>query len=169
MGFVWRCLFLCFLCPLTAALGADSAANGGAKISAPSYSHLSINDEEAKTIWHIVDTIADHNPIMLGLKRGDLEKQGEKLSRVHPLRFLGTIFTDPHLKVCMRDIRGSIFKWMGFMGGLEDQLEVELERGNLIPYLPGFCKAVGANPDQVEALVRKKDWRGFVDYLIKLD
>lgn len=136
------------------------------------YTHLPITEKEAKIIWSIIDTIANSNLIALGFKKGDLEEKGRKINHVHPLRFLGTVFSDPYLKSCMKEIRSSYFKWNGFfegssIQGFSNRMDQEYKRNNLLPYIVGFSQAVNANPDQVRVYIQKRDWEGLVRYLIK--
>lgn len=134
-----------------------------------SYSQLPITAKDAETIYVIVDTLSSHNVLMLGLKKWELEEKGESVSHVHPLRFLAAIFSNPHLKGCMREVRTSSFKWDGFMGPLGKRLDKELRQGELVPYLPEFSSAVGADPKKVETYAQAKDWNGLVEYLMKID
>lgn len=136
------------------------------------YVALPITQDEADTIYKIVDTVANTNVLKLAIKQGDLEKKGKKVQGVHPLKFLGTIFANPFLKSCMREIEDSYFKWDGFVygpsgnDGLANRLSLESDKNNMLPYLPGFCQAVKANPDAVRSYIQKRDWEGLVRYLI---
>jgi len=138
------------------------------------YALLPITEKEAEIIWSIIDTMANNNLIVLGFKKSDLEKKGNKINHVHPLRFLGTVFSDPYLKSCMKEIRTSYFKWNGFFdgpsgNGFAHRMEQEYNRNNLLPYVAGFSQAVKGNPDQIRAYIQKRDWEGLVKYLIKGD
>ena len=113
--------------------------------------------------------MAHNNPIKLGFKKKDLEKKGRKINHVHPIRFLGTVFSDPYLKGCMKDIRESYFKWHGFVDGYSVRMEEEHDKGNLLPYVNSFCQIVNGNPDQVRAFIMKRDWEGLMRYLVRLD
>lgn len=131
------------------------------------YSLLAISDTEAEIIWKIIDTMANHNVIKLALKKKDMEKKGRKINHVHPLRFLGTIFSNPYLRECMREVRDSYFKWEGFLGGVKGRMEEEYSQNNLLLYVQGFSQSVKANPDQVRMYLQKKDWEGLCKYLVK--
>jgi hypothetical protein len=139
------------------------------KEASNAYTLLPITDKEADIIRKIVETIAENNPIALGFKKSDLEAKGKKINHVHPLRFLGTVISNPDLKACLKEIRTSYFKWWGFMDGLSNRLEQEYARNNLLPYVAGFAKALNANPDTVRSYIQKKDWEGLVKYLLKVD
>lgn len=134
------------------------------------YSLLVATESELEIIGKIVDTLATNNPISLGLKKSDLEKKGKKINHVHPLRFLGTILSDPHLKGCLRKIKGTYFQWNAlFVEGLAPRLEQEAARHNVLPYISSFCQVVKANPEQVRVYVLKRDWDGMIKYLLKVE
>ncbi len=133
------------------------------------FTRLPITPDEAETIWKIIDTVANNNVLKLGLKKGDLERKGKKVHHVHPLKFLSTIFSDPHLRKCMKDVRDSYFKWSGFMGGLEERMNEEWEKNNLYPHVNGFSALVKAHPDQVRMFIQARDWEGLVKYLIRVE
>lgn len=131
------------------------------------YELLFIKQYEADIIWEIIDTLANNNLVVLGLNAFHLEKQGKKIHHIHPLRFLGTIFSDPYLKACMKEIKTSDFKWNSFLDGLSERMDQEYEKDNLLPYVFHFSQAVKANPDQIRGYIQKRDWKGVVKYLIK--
>jgi hypothetical protein len=138
------------------------------------YAGLPITQEEADTIYKIVDIVATTFAPKLLFKQDDLKKKGKVVQAVHPLKFMGTIFGNPHLKKCLREIEDSPFpqKWDGFMygpsgdDGLANSLDLQTDKNNMLPYLPGFCQAVNANIDHVRAYVQKRDWEGLVRYLL---
>lgn len=132
------------------------------------YATLPINEGEAQLIYEIIDIMATHNLAKLLLKKSEMEKRGKKVHHVHPIRFLGTVFTNPYLKKCMAEIMDSFFKWDGFISGLSERLDEEYQKENILPYVPGFCQAVKANPDQVRFYIQKRKWEDLVIYLIKL-
>jgi hypothetical protein len=132
------------------------------------YANLSITEGEAQLIYEIIDIMATHNLAKLLLKKSEMEKRGKKVHHVHPIRFLGTVFTNPYLKKCMAEIMDSFFKWDGFISGLSERLDEEYQKENILPYVPGFCQAVKANPDQVRFYIQKRKWEDLVIYLIKL-
>ncbi len=137
-------------------------------MSAPEelFEQLSITEEDRTMIYRIIDTMARDNVIKLGWKRKSMEKKGRKVRHVHPLRFLGHVFSDPHLHHCMREVHRSGFKWNGFIDGMKDRIEEEAERGGLVPYVPGFAKQVQRNEQKIRHYIEKRDWEALVRYLL---
>jgi hypothetical protein len=133
------------------------------------YARLPITEKEAQIIWEIIDTMANKNLLQLGWIKKDMERLGQKITHVHPLRFLGTIFADPHLRECMKEVRSSYLKWNGFLDGLTGRLEEEYKRNNLLPHVSGFAATIKANPEQVRNFLQKKEWEKLVKYLLKIE
>lgn len=133
--------------------------------SAP-YDTLLISGEEKHLIAKLLTTMADNNVIKLLFEKKKLEKIGERIHHVHPMRFLGTVFTDGRLSSSMKEISRSGFKWDGFMEGFAERMRGEAKRGNLLPYVPGFAEAVHRNPEEIAAYIERLDFEGLVKYLI---
>lgn len=127
---------------------------------------LPLDDNERKLIASIITTMAEKNILKLGLMRKTLEKKGRKIHHVHPLRFLGYIFSTPHLKISMQRIKKSHFKWDGFIDGLSKKMREEAHSDNLARYVPGFAQYLQINADQVMDYIAKHDWEGLVYFLL---
>lgn len=127
---------------------------------------LPIDDNEKKIISSIIITMAEKNVIKLGLMRRTLEKKGKRIHHVHPLRFLGYIFSTPHLKTSMNKIKRSGFKWDGFIDGLSKKMRDEAGDNNLVRYVPGFSRFLNIESEQVMKYIHRQDWEGLVRFLL---
>src|SRR5438105_2983812 len=85
------------------------------KVKDPTYQELVCTEQDVAKIYEIVTTIADTNKISLLFKQSHLKELGAQINHVHPLKFLSTVFTDPHLKTCMFYIWNDSFKRSGFI------------------------------------------------------
>lgn len=131
------------------------------------FSQLPVTEEEQRRLRQVIQTVANNNPFQLGLKFSELSKEEAALEHVHPLRALAVFVTDPYTKQCLVKIVKSYFKGSNFINKTSERLRQEGNRSNLLPYVPGFCQAIKANPDQVRAYIHNKDYEGLVKYLIK--
>jgi hypothetical protein len=131
------------------------------------YNQLPLSHGEQKIIHHIVTTMAEKNLVKLLLEKKKLEKKGRQIQHVHPLRFIGYIFADSHLRHCMHKIRKSAFKWSGFIDGFAGRMDEEAACGNLDPYLFGFAQSLQLSPDVVQGYLHHHDWEGLVRFLTK--
>lgn len=132
------------------------------------YIQLPLKPEESKVIGEIIEAIGNHGWIWLGVHQTELREKEKQIKHVHPLRFLGEIFSNANLKGCMRRVEKDTLTWKGFMKGLKPNMEKELQRNNLYRYLDGFCQAVRADPDKVKAFIQKHEWEKLVRYLIQI-
>ena len=118
-------------------------------------------------IYTIISTMAENNVITLAFKRSELDHLGKKIHHVHPMRFLGTVFSNPYLKKCMEEIADSHFKWNGFIDGFGARMDGEADRHNLHRYARGLCKAIKADHDLVAPYIDHRNWEGLVKHLIR--
>ena len=131
------------------------------------YDTLLITAEEKVIIGRLLMTLAEDNVFKLLMERKRLERWGEQIGHVHPVRFLGTVFTDPRLTYCMREIKRSSFKWDGFVDGFAERMQEEAEKNNLVKYVQGFAAAVNRDPEGLYPYFEKADFEGLVKYLLK--
>src|SRR5258708_1989893 len=86
----------------------------------PSYQKLVCTEEDRQNIGYIITTMAENGLLTLYFQyKGDLTHRGAEIVHVHPLRFLGVIFSDPNLKECMKKIFPSNAKRDRFMRDLK--------------------------------------------------
>ncbi len=137
-------------------------AGGGTE---PFY-QLPLNDKERRHIWTIITTMSEKNIFQLAFEKGSMEKRGNKINHVHPMRFLGYIFSEPELKSCVKNIKKSSFKWDAFVDGFARRMKEEYSNNNVMQYIPGFSQQVGANPDKVKHYIQNKDWEGLIKSLM---
>ncbi len=131
-----------------------------------SFSKLPLNEEDKVIIDTIITTMAQKNVLQLGLSKRNLERNGKKINHIHPLRFIGYIIQDPELKSSLKEIKKSGFKWHGFLRGFERRLKEEMQRGNLLVYIPEFSKDLHMNEKQVKEFVVQENWEELLNFLI---
>ncbi len=140
----------------------------------PCYAHASafyelpISESEKQGITKLVKSMGTLSLYKLLWKKSELEKIGKRIDNVHPLRFLGHIFSNPRLKGYMPEITKSSFKWKNFMKGLANRLTREHSSGNVEPFILGFSEYIGADQSRIKAYAANYDWEGLVHYLIAL-
>lgn len=131
-----------------------------------SFYKLPLAEKEGKVITHIITTMSDNSIYKLLWKKSEIERMGDSIHHIHPLRFLGHIFHSQKLHNCMRTVRRSYFKWNGFMKGLATRMDQEMRKDNVLPHIYGFCDYVNADPEHVISFVKRHDWEGLVKFLI---
>lgn len=128
---------------------------------------LRISQDEGKVIEEIVTTLGKNSLVSLGFKKGHLKNLGKQLRGIGCLQFLGYIFTKDELKLHMKAIQNSSFKWSGFMDGLKPGFEKEAKSNKLFEELPGFAATVHADYNKLLTKAKEGDWDEFVKTLIE--
>lgn len=131
------------------------------------YERLPISGDEKQKIAKILTTMAENSVFQLLFERKFLERLGQEVHHVHPIRFLGTIFSDPRLVNCMFTIRTSGFKWGGFVDGVSERLKGEIRAGNVDLYIPGFAHQLHIKAADIEAYIHRRDIEGLVLFLME--
>lgn len=131
------------------------------------YQQLSISVTDKQNISSILTTMAENNVFKLLFQKKRLEKLGRDINHVHPIRFLGTVFSDQRLIHCMYEIRRSTFKWDGFLDGFSQRFKEEVKAGNVKPYIPGFAAALNIKAEDIQAYINYNDFEGLVIYLME--
>ncbi|KAG6559949.1 hypothetical protein RHABOEDO_000197 [Candidatus Rhabdochlamydia oedothoracis] len=132
-----------------------------------SFYQLPLLEEDKKNISIIIKTMAEKGLLKLLLLQNDLEKKGDQVNYIHPLRFIGYIFSNEELKNCMRQIKTSRFKWNEFIKGFSHRMDEEYAVDNLIRFIPEFVEQVyPQHPERIEVFIKKKSWEEFVTDLL---
>ena len=107
-------------------------------------------------------------PLQLWRMEDELERLGDNLNPVHPLKFLATIIVDPAMKEQLRSFFKNLlpFKKDGFMRGLNRTLPKELENGTLYTHVAAFAKEVNVREEMIRPYLDKRDWEGLVRSLL---
>jgi len=133
------------------------------------FSKLPITDPEIAMIKDIIHTVGGTwAPLLFG-RREELRGKKAQLNHIHPFRSLAVFVSDAKTKYYLNEIMSDSLKRGEFLDDFCGRMKKEAEKNNLLTYLPGFCQAVRANPDQVLLFVANKDYIGLIHYLIQLN
>jgi hypothetical protein len=127
---------------------------------------LRLLDKDKKRIDKLIKELADSSYWSLLRRKKEFDKLKEKIEPIHPLRFIGYIYSKDSLKKRMPRIQNESLKWNRFVSSFGDRMSKEASHGNLLPYLPGFCQLLGVNPRDVEHFIQKRDWKKLLDFLM---
>lgn len=144
----------------------DDGIDEAAAANAISFYGLPIHLWEKKIIEKIVTSLAEKTLTQLLLDRKEMEKRGDQVRHVHPLRFMGIVFGDSYLKSCLPQFRNQAFKWSNFIAGFADRMKEELAKNNLLQHIDGFADYLGADAGKIRELVNKGQFEEIVNYLI---
>ncbi len=128
---------------------------------------LPCSEQDRENIYEIVSTVAMKNKLSLLFQQNYLREKGAQISHVHPLKFLGIIFSNPHLKTCMFYIWDDYFKRNNFVNDLSAALTREADKDKLKPYLRDFSQEVGVPHEPIQSYFEERDWENLVLFLIQ--
>lgn len=126
------------------------------------------SEADKKEIRYIMKILATKSLASLWGYKSDLEKAGDKIDQVHPLRFLECIFTDEELKAYIHGIkkRGS-WIWTEFFKGIKGSLHDEVNLDNLKDeYIIDFSHRVNIDVNDIYSFIQARMWDDFVKILI---
>lgn len=128
---------------------------------------VSVSKQEKQEITYIITTLANDSLVSIGMSKSSLKKTGDRIDHIHPLRFLMTVFTNEKLKAgihAIRDRGGWI--WDGFIDGLTGSMKEESGRGNLLPFIADFARAIAIDPSLIQSSMERGKWTESVNLLI---
>ena len=117
-------------------------------------------------IDYVITTLGTTGAMGLMFKKGELEKRGNQTAPVHPLAYLGYVFSNPQLKHLVGKM--SRPAWSRWKSDFAKSLEKASERGNMKEaYIADFSKKVGISEAKIKPLIEQKKWNQFIDLLVK--
>lgn len=130
------------------------------------YYELRLTPSDSQNIVKLITYLAMSKPKIL-LNKNKVEKVGDDVRAVHPLRFIGHIISTPNLKKKLKkEIEGSLFVWGNFVKGFGERMSKEKSHGRLDRYIPGFCQHLGISEQTVHHYISQEKWEDFVKFLI---
>lgn len=136
---------------------------------------LPISEIDQNNIYELIKKMAEYGYWDLLRRKKEMEKLGDSVNHVHPLRFIGYIYTHPELKKLIIKILNDVLgqKKKGFLNGhgkkkgFAHRMTKEMHHDNLMHYVPGFAQAVGVDEGQISYFFYHHDWEGLLFYLNK--
>ena len=134
--------------------------------SAPRSFEAGITQANAADITYILRTLANSSLPRIKAEESSLKKAGQRIDDIHPLHFLGYIFSNEELKVCARNIKGRSWVWKGFLNGSVVTLTEEQGKNNVLPHLNEFAARVNIDANLILPSLQAGRWEKFVTTLI---
>jgi hypothetical protein len=129
------------------------------------YTKLVCTDKDRVTVRRILETMATNGKMYLLQHRKEVEGWGDEVRHVHPLRFLGCVFSHPSGREWMKAVRGDFFKWSNFGSEMATAIDNEYKRGRILQYIPDFGAEIHLSPDKMKPFIDRKDWKGLIVFV----
>jgi len=140
----------------------------GHDLGKPRNFYAEMTPQEENDIRYIVKTLANKSMIALAPIMRDLDAAGDRIDRIHPLRFLMTVFSDEEMKVGVRNIRTKRWVWKNFVGGLKGSLSAEANYNNMKEeYVLAFAECVEIDSALITPSIQSHSWDKFINLLIE--
>lgn len=138
--------------------------------SQPRNYEAKVTSKEKEDISFIVTTLGRGSLKKLLTEKSALKKAGSRVDHVHPLRFIGCIFSDEEMKVGILQVkeRGG---WVAkeFFNGMYESLTTESGLQNLkVEYINDFANSLSIDPNLIIKPIQDKNWKGFINILIEV-
>ena len=163
-----------FLIALLATFTVASASLQGSIIKIPPvaqqdlcYAALPCSEQQKEYILELITAMAVEDSFELFKNRKHLEFIGTQISSVHPLKFLGTIFSDPSNKTLMASVLNKYVPKNKLLGGLIPNLDREADKGVLNKHIADFAQEVHVSPEILQPYFEGRLWEEMVKFLIQ--
>jgi len=126
--------------------------------------------EQKEDIAFIVTELAWSNPISIWNKENEMNSAGARIEQVHPLNFLGVIFTNDRLTAGVSAIKERKVPKIKstFYKKLAGSLKEEAGRNNLLPFVDDFAKKIQIDKKKILPVLQTGKYEEFIDLLIEL-
>ncbi len=136
------------------------------------YYQLRLTAEDQSNISKMIKNLGELGWLRLLKKKGAMEKLGDNITPVHPLRFLGYVVSNPSLKKQLPKIMGDFVKKNSFLNGhgkrigFVQRMTNEVNHNNMMQYIPGFAQQIGKSEASLQKYVSAHDWEGLIRNLM---
>lgn len=128
------------------------------------------SSKEKEDITYILTTLGGDSLTTIWRKESSLKKAGTRIEHLHPLRFLGTIFSEEKTKVGLLQIKergGKVAK--EFFSKLHSNLSKEAAAQNLkSEYILDFAKQLKIDSTAITKALENHKWDEFITIMIQL-
>lgn len=124
-----------------------------------------LTDYDKANIRYIINTLANNSTLALWSYQDSLERVGARTEGLHPLRYLGFVFSDPELKGQINSIGWT--PWSRFVSRFSESLDSAAKRDNLTEaIILDFAKTVGLELSEIRPLIDGHQWAALFDALL---
>lgn len=131
------------------------------------YQALVRSEKDEEVITELITNMGEKSKLGLLRIALHMEELGDHVRHVHPYKFFGYIYSQPHLKECMQMILSDYWKKNSFINGMTPALNNEHRVGSLRKYIKNFCEEAGVKPYQIQPYLDSRDWEGMLHFLAR--
>ena len=126
-----------------------------------------ITNRQAVCIDTIIYSLGEKSTGSLMFNAFQLRAIGKEIDPVPPLDFLYYICKKPLIFQYLKNTSSRYFQWNAFISGFGDKCNNEIVYNKIREDLELFADGLDLDIYELWPYVERKDWKGFVNYLIK--
>ncbi len=155
----------CYGVPLDSDLSSGIA---GSPEDLTHFYNLQLSKKDEEEIQDFIKDLSVKNYYQLIRVYEEINRKGEELKRVHPMRFIGHILSDSCSCEHLKTLKRSFLKYNKFANGFQQQMIEESKRENLLLYASGFAKHVNIEHTVVIQAIESKNYKDLIEKALKL-
>lgn len=131
--------------------------------------NLVVAGTDRNNLTYIVTTLGNEPIYKIIAQKSALQKAGDAIKHIHPLRFLECVFTSEELKAAIHKIPKR--SWIGseFMDGIIGSLREEYAKGNLPDaFIKDFANNIHIDVSIINPFIKERKWDKFIHKLIEI-
>lgn len=132
-----------------------------------SYEDLALEEANYQDIGAIFYLLAHHGQIWIISHRPYLIGIGDRISHIHPLKFIETIVRNRRLKEYYILAWNDFFKSRRLKYRLSKSFEGKLTTKSLLIYVEDFCAILNLNEKMVTKYITHREWMKLVEYVLE--
>jgi len=132
------------------------------------YYQLRLTADDQSNIFKMIKNLGELGWLGLLKKKSAMEKLGDNILPVHPLRFLGYVVSNPSLRKQLPKIMGDFIKRKSFLNGhgkrigFAQRMTNEINHNNMMQYVPGFAQQIGVSEESLQKYFSSHDWESLI-------
>lgn len=127
-----------------------------------------IDPKEKKMIRNLICTLGNKPLGKIWKEQSSLRRIANKLSHIHPLRFLEYVFTEEEITMALANIIDRQYVWPHFTSIVFTSLDEESQRQNLLlEHVQLLAKTLRIDPNLIFPALQQQQWREFLLLLLQ--
>jgi len=127
---------------------------------------LPLTPKDKNNIRILLTDLSEKNYLQLLMDKSGMNRKGDRVKVVHPMRFLGYILYDPFLHKCLKVIEKDSIIYGEFTAGFVNHMEEEAAKEDLTIYAPGFAELLQVNVEMVTNSIKNKKYEDLIKKIL---
>jgi len=127
---------------------------------------LRLNPEDEKNIRGLITDLDNKNYLQLLFSKKEMDRKGDGIKVVHPMRFIGYILQTPELRQHLKSIMRDSVKGSQFMNNFVNRMGEFAAEEDLQVYAEGFAQIVGVPLEIVKSIISSGEYSNFINKFI---